>query len=607
MLRGNKKRLTELILLITVFSTGFMPILVSAQNDLDYHPKTGPFADKIIYRVITQDDQQVLALQDDEIDLIGDLVNPSFLETLTEAENIDVATTLRNGYGYLSINTEKYPLNITAFRRAFAFALDKERISEDVWDGLSVSQDSCVPQDNPFSIEGLLDYNYYSPNVTLGNQLLDAAGFLDVNSDNFREAPNGSAFEVGVFVGHSSSIANEVGDIAVEALLSLGIDAYTLIDDWYPLQWSPYWTSDYDMVFLGKSYENFDVDWLAYGFRSDYSYGFYWNLSYWRNTSYESWSNQLINSSTYEEVYEAAIEMQRIFVYECPIVVMYENMLLSAYRTDRFDGFVNDVNDGIPSWWTNYKVHLKQNEGGPFGGFLRRSNPLDISSFNFMTSWDKYTMNILQMMYDSLIKQGPDGEDVMWLAKSYTIETHSDNPAISDGNTRLTFQLIENATWSDGMPLTSEDVASTLRYYRDSPSNLYGEYLDDMITAYAPNPYSLVVEFESESFWHLHAVGYKPILPKHLIDGLDWAIYNPNPPLDPMVTSGPFNVSFYEAGEYVELTRNPSYFYNPEIPTPTTTTPDPIDPRYYLFGAIAGVFLCVIVIVLVNWKLKQNR
>ncbi|MDF1537608.1 MAG: ABC transporter substrate-binding protein [Candidatus Thorarchaeota archaeon] len=396
---------------------------------------------------------------------------------------------------------------------------------------------------------------------------------------------------------------------AAEAFLALGINASVAWSDFH--QW-PYWPDDYDMLFLGSSFNGFDVNWLAYEYWSENANHPYTNMPRWRNSSYDSWRTQLLNSSTYEEVYEAAIEMQHILVYECPIVVAYVNMLLSAYRTDRFEGFVNSMQGGVLGWWTNYKVHLKQSEGGPFGGTIRWSNPLDVDSFNFMVTSSSYSMKVLEMTHDSLIRQGLDGLDMMWLAKSYTIETHEDNPAIFEGETRFTFQLVENATWSDGTRLTGEDVAFTLKYYCDSPGNPYGKNLEDMKDAYAPNPFAVVIDFESESYWHLHDVGYKPILPKHVFQeiGLDgWNLYNPNPPIDAMVTSGPFNVSHYEASEYVEISRNPFYFYGPVIPSPTTTTtpPEPVDPRYYLFGTIAGVFLCVIVIVMADWTLKKNR
>ncbi|MCK5150818.1 MAG: hypothetical protein KAQ65_03215 [Candidatus Thorarchaeota archaeon] len=615
----GKRSFIAVTLLLSIISISLVPITVNGQSVPNTSLKTGPFLDKILYKLITQDDQQVLALYDDEIDIIGNMVDPAFLDTLIETEGLEVANVLRNGYGYISINTAKYPLNITPFRRAFAFALDKERISDIVWDGLSVPQDSCVPQGNPFSIEGLLFYDYYESNITLGNQLLDAAGFVDVTGDDFREAPDGSEFDVEIWCAETSNIGLEVSTIGVETLQALGVNAYVSWTDYYPyFPWYPSWRGDYDMVFLGSSFNNFDVDWLAYEFWSEYADEPYWNHPKWRNASYDSWRNQLLTSISYDEVYEAALEMQRIWVYECPMIITYQNIFLSAYWTEKFEGFVNDVHDGVPCWWTNYKVHLKEDAGGPFGGTLRVSNPLEVDTFNFMITSSQYTMNILQMTYDSLIKRGPDGLDIMWLAESYRIETHDDNPSITDGHTRITFQMLQNVTWSDGKPLTEEDVAFTLNYYRNSPGNPYGADLSDMTAAYSPRPHTVVVEFESESYWHLHTIGYKPIIPKHVFQeiGLNgWNLWEPDPRSDVMVTSGPFNITDYEPGEYVELTRNPNYFFGPDIPPTFEANTELINPgSWYLgftsftlqSGLITGISLCVILIVLVKWKLETR-
>lgn len=536
--------------------------------------KFGPYVDKLVFNVITQDDQQVLALQDDEIDLIGDMVDPTFLETLLEAEDIEVANVQRNGYGYVVINTQKYPQNVTDFRRALAFALDKEGISDTAWDGLSLPGDSPVPMVNPFSIEGQLPYTYYEPNVDLGNYLLDRAGFADHDSDGIREAPDGSEFDVLVECAQSSNIAIEVGQYVADALVALGVDATSVPTDFYEYLNRLYFHGEFDMVFLGSTFSNFDVDWMAYEFWSEYVDEPYQNFAMFANSSFDGWREQLLHATEYADVYEAAIEMQKILVYEVPFLICYENTLLSAYRTDQFEGHINDVSDGVPGWWTNYKVHLKD---GPYGGTFRWSNPLDIDTFNFMVSSSAYANNINSMMWDSLVAIDGQGNDVNWLAESYIAETHEDNPAVPDGYTQFTFNMIQNATWTDGSPITAEDAAFSLNYFRDSPGNPYGPDLTDMTAAYAPTTYQLIVQFSSVSYWHLHTVSYKPIIPKHVFEliGTDgWNLWNPNPPVTPMVTSGPFNVSDYVAGEFCEMTWNPNYFYGPsshDNPEETTT------------------------------------
>ncbi len=607
--RTAAKRILSLSLVVAFALMAVSPAFVTAQTEL-FGLKTGPFVDKLVFRVITGDDQQVLALQNNEIDLIGEQIDPAYLPSLQAADNIEVTNVLRNGYGYVTINTAKYPLNVTAFRRALAFAVDKERISDQVWDGLSEPLDSCVPKVNPFSCEGLLAYTYYEANVAAGNQMLDAAGFADVDMDGFREAPDGSDFDILVECSQSSNIAIEVGEVVADALTALHVQADSQATDFYEYLNRLYFHGDYDIVFLGSGFNSMDVDWLAYEFWSEYADEPYWNFCNFRNASYDSWRDQLLHSTQYEDVYEAAIEMQRIWVYECPQIICYENILLSAYRTDKFEGFVNDVNDGVPSFWTNYKIHLKQSQGGPFGGTFRWSNPLDLDTFNHMTSTSAYTQNVLNQLYDSLIVQDPQGRDVMWLAESYTAGTHADDDSVPEGHTRFVFNMIQNATWTDGHPLTAEDAAFTLNYYRDAHGNVYGSDLTEMTAAYQTTTYQLVVEFSTESYWHLHTVAYKPVIPKHVFESIgpaNWNSWNPQPPGEVMVTSGPFNVSEYVAGEFCEQTRNPSYFYRPAT-VPPTTTPEanPTGPDFTM-AVVAGAVGAAVVILVGGYVLLRQK
>ncbi len=563
---GGVKRSVSVSILILIMFFSYSQSLVNAQFVLPGFSKSGPYIDKIIYNVIGSDEEQVLAIQNNEIDLIGDMINPTYLPMFEASEFIEISNVLRNGYGYIAINCAKYPFNITEFRRALAFALDKQAISDDVWDGLSVPLDSCIPMINPFSCEGHLDYNYYEANVEHGNQLLDDLGMVIDPISGFRLTPNGDPFDVLIECALSSNIAIEVGQKIADALTALHVDATSEPTDFY--EYFPGllpWHCDYDIVFFGESFTNFDVDWLAYEYWSEYVDEPYYNFPNWQNATYDSWRDQLLHATEYEDVYEAAFKMQEIFVHACPIIVCYENILLSAYRTDRFDGFINDVSKGVPGWWTNYKVHLKPGQtGAPWGGELRWSTPLDLDTFNFMTSSSAYTNNVLQMMYDSLIRIDSEGLDVPWLAESWIAETHDDNPSVPVGNTRFTFELIQNATWSDGQPITAEDVAFTLNYYRDAPGNPFGVELGDMMSAYTPSQYTMIVQFNTESYWHLHNIAYLNIIPMHVFLDLgleNWNVWDPQPPGMSMVTSGSFNVSDYLPGEYCELTYNQDYFF----------------------------------------------
>jgi peptide/nickel transport system substrate-binding protein len=384
MVGWDTRKFLGLVLIAAILTLALLPASVRSQLPPAPGLKNGPFVDKIQFKTIVGDDQLFLALLNDEVDLIGDIVDPTFFDGPNIGlEDIEVASRIRNGYTFFTINCAKYPFNITAFRRAAAFALDKYAICEDLWDRMAQPQDSVVPVVSPWTIEGQLPYSYYDANIEFGNQLLDEAGFYDVHGDGFREAPDGSNFSVLVESTASSPIAIEVGETMAEGLQALHINATSFADCHGCLSRLNF-HGDYDMMFLGWDFSRFDVDWLAYEFWGENVDTNFMNFPNFNNASYDAWRGQLLHSTDYAEVLEAALAMQEILVYECPYIVCYENLMFSIYRTDRFEGFMNDALEGVPAWWTGYKVHLKSALGGPFGGTLRWSNSMDIGPFNHM-------------------------------------------------------------------------------------------------------------------------------------------------------------------------------------------------------------------------------
>ena len=618
MLSNRMKRVTAITLVMAFAFMAVSPIFATAQV-VPYADRlhNGPYIDKVVYTVIQSEDQEVLALINNQIDLIGEQIDPTYLPQLDAAEDVELEGMLRNGYGHLTINTAKYPFNITALRRAMAFALDKEAISDDIWDGESQPHDGLVPAPNPWGIEGQAPYTYYAAQPEVGNQLLDDAGFLDVDADGFREAPDGSDFDVLVESSQDSNIALEVGALAAESFLELGLDARMEPTDFYEYLSRVNLHGDFDIVFYGLGYYVFDVQFLQF-YTSQYADVDYYNTPNFRNATYDSWLDQLLYGGSYEEVYEAAAAMQEILLYEQPRIVCYNNINYNAYRTDVFEGWVEDAAQNLLSSWTPLKVHKRASADGPWGGTLRISNPEDIDTFNVMTATSAYSHAVLNNMYLSLLARDDTGLPDFELAESMLIETHDDNPAVPMGHTRFTFDLIQNATWSDGESVTAEDVAFTMNYYVDGLAygNPSGVGLEDLTASYAASPFQVVIEFDTESYWHISNAGINTVLPKHIFEtiGLDgWSQWNPIRGGDPNIVPGPFTVTESIAGEFTELTYRPDWAYGlgihptDEPTTPTTTgggEPSGFDP---MLAVVAGAVGAAVVIMVGGFVLIRQR
>ncbi len=546
----------------------------------------GPYVDKVVYRVIASYERRVQALLSREIDLDTSFVGyHNLISLLTEDPDIEIFESPRNGYGHIIINCARYPFNIGGFRRAFAFAFNKTKVMYEIFDGHASLHDSVVSSVSRWCAEDLFDYHYYDAEPDIGNAILDELGFAIDSSTGFRKAPNGDPISITVLYYCYPLFNEEVAEVAVEALHSLNFNAdCQTMGDFF---WDPWYKeledNNYDMCLLGSNFHYDNIDYLLTEYGSDYiDTGYPNNPSNFVNETYDSWIDQLRNGKTFEEVSEALTEMQKILHYNVPGLVVYQNTVMQGYRTDQFEGHVEDLDRYISGPWTLRKIRPINNS---FGGTVVVSIDREPDTFNIYTTQSAYTIMILENLYSALYLRDPNMNPIPDLAESMLIETHSNNPDVPSNHTRFTFEIIQNATWSDGEPLTAEDVAFTFTYIDRSGDygNPAAAELEGFVAADAPTPYTAVIEFDSEYYWNFDRFAYTFIIPEHIFNGplgigFDcWNIWNPvfNPD-DPHVTSGPFIITNLSAGEFYELTQNPNYYWHPDVPpTPSPTTPIP--------------------------------
>ncbi|NHI90660.1 MAG: hypothetical protein EAX87_14160 [Candidatus Thorarchaeota archaeon] len=606
----KRQYLAITIIAVFVLMTGFSTPITTA-IDGPSNLNVGPYVDRVIFQVISAPDQRVLALQAGSIQMDSSFIESAFISTLEADPDISFANIPRNGYGHITINCNRFPLNITALRRAFAFAFDKTRVRTEIVDISSQEHDSVVPAPSSWCIEDNLPYHYYTAQSATGNAILDAAGFSVDSGTGYRLAPNGSPFNISIeYSSTSPAIAGAVCQIAVDALTALHVGAFTHAVDFDNLMLTVDNNDDFDMVFYAYDFPNHNVDWLAYNFWGELADVPNENPCNFRNATYDSWRDQLLLSTDYDEVYEAAAAMQLILHENVPMVVAYDNFFKQAYRNDMFEGYVEDQGRGVAGTWTIRKLQLIS---GTPGGALHIAVPDDPESFNIFTAHTPYASMILTELWPRLYMEGPNLQAFPYLTERLQIETHQDNPVVPAGHTRFTIDIIQDATWSNGMPITAEDAVFSLKYAVESGvyGNPAGRIFTDLVSAYAPSTYQSVVEFETESLWHFYKFAYTCIIPKHIFNNFDgigydgWNSWDPVfDPAAPHITSGPFTLTDPVIGDFYELTANPDFrYYSPENDTTSTspstisTTPPslPLQALTILVGA--GVLLVLVILL----------
>jgi peptide/nickel transport system substrate-binding protein len=159
------------------------------------------------------------------------------------------------------------------------------------------------------------------------------------------------------------------------------------------------------------------------------------------------------------------------------------------------------------------------------------------------------------------------GKTTNWLASSY---------AWSNGNKTLTFTIRPGLKWTDGKPLTADDVLFTFQLLKKNPGlDLNADWA--VLKSVTKNGDKVVFNFKSSAVPYFYYIGGQtPIVPKHV-----WAsISNPVTYKDshPM-GSGPFKMSSCSP-QVIKYTKNPSYWQKglPKIETvyyPAFTSNDP--------------------------------
>src|SRR5215472_9278570 len=200
---------------------------------------------------------------------------------------------------------------------------------------------------------------------------------------------------------------------------------------------------------------------------------------------------------------------------------------------------------------------------GKKGGHLVEGNFTDISYMNSVLSSDTASATVISMLFEGLLVSKPNGDLIPGLAQAM--------PQVSSDGTTYTFKLRPNLRWSDGQPLTSDDVLFTFNLmfapeYKDVNSPRRTDLEQNLESIAAPDAQTIV--FKTKGVWApflaLHA--QREIMPKHVPGSLPAkAINTADFNSAPSATSGAFKFVRWDKGQQVVLSRNDSYLRGPAL------------------------------------------
>lgn len=159
---------------------------------------------------------------------------------------------------------------------------------------------------------------------------------------------------------------------------------------------------------------------------------------------------------------------------------------------------------------------------------------------------------IFNLIYDTLYELNLDGSYSLSLAESVNV---------SDDGKVWTFQMRDGVTFSDGQPLTAEDVAYSINLYASHPEEYiympgYTEFFESVV---AESDNRVVITL-TQAIPNMESQLYSLyILPKHIWEAMEDPTVT-ELPLEQTVGSGPFRLVEYVKGQYIRLQANPNHF-----------------------------------------------
>jgi len=197
-------------------------------------------------------------------------------------------------------------------------------------------------------------------------------------------------------------------------------------------------------------------------------------------------------------------------------------------------------------------------EIGHYGGRFVMAVTAEPKTFCRLMANDQASNDIGDLMFAGLTEFDNATQRIYpQLAKSW-----EESP---DGRT-WTWHLRRGACFSDGHPITSDDVLFMFRLVYDP---VLHPSLQDLLqvngqpfVVTAPDSYTVVMKTAGRHALMATAVGALRIMPRHILEsawraGAFAGAYGVKTPPDSLVTSGPFRLRAYVPGEKVVLERNP--------------------------------------------------
>ena len=205
---------------------------------------------------------------------------------------------------------------------------------------------------------------------------------------------------------------------------------------------------------------------------------------------------------------------------------------------------------GVPALPADFTHMPYANPTAPKGGRIVWGLNGTFDSLNPLIVRGLAVQQMRGYVIESLMARGNDEAFTLYGLLARTVET-------DDARSHVTFRLDPRARFSDGKPVTAQDVLFSWKLLRDKGRPNHRQYYAKVASAEAPDPLTIRFDLAGANDRELPLIlGLMPVLPRHAVDPATFEETSMTGPIG----SGPYRVTQVRPGASITLTRNADYW-----------------------------------------------
>lgn len=183
-----------------------------------------------------------------------------------------------------------------------------------------------------------------------------------------------------------------------------------------------------------------------------------------------------------------------------------------------------------------------------------------MKNFNPLLTNDVTEVMLSEHLYLPLYDVGfnPDTNQM-----TYTPVLAADLPTRSEDGKSLTLKLGDHIHWSDGVPMTVDDIAFSYDLFHDQRINpTVSQTLKPVTITTNPDTREVTFTFANTTNFaeQMSLITYRSPIPKHIFEKADRNHFGAFDEVRlPTVVNGPFQIVAFDPGSYLKLQKNPHY------------------------------------------------